>query len=86
MITRCSWPSINHPLYIDYHDNEWGVPEFNDQKLFEMLLLEGTQAGLSWLTVLKKRKGYKKNIKNRIFRLISKGVFCSSWELAIKFI
>ncbi len=57
--TRCAWVS-NDPLYIDYHDKEWGVPSYDDQHLFEMLLLEGAQAGLSWLTILKKREGYRK--------------------------
>ncbi|MFQ5864808.1 MAG: DNA-3-methyladenine glycosylase I, partial [bacterium] len=59
MKTRCEWANSD-PLYIDYHDNEWGVPEHNDQKLFEMLILEGAQAGLSWLTILKKRESYRK--------------------------
>ena len=48
------------PLYIDYHDNEWGRPVHDDNKLFEMLILEGAQAGLSWITVLKKREAYQK--------------------------
>jgi DNA-3-methyladenine glycosylase I len=54
---RCAW-CLSHPLYVAYHDDEWGVPEHDDRKLFEMLILEGAQAGLSWLTVLKKREGY----------------------------
>ena len=57
--SRCSWCG-DDPLYVDYHDTEWGVPEKNDQALFEMLLLEGAQAGLSWITVLRKREGYRK--------------------------
>jgi DNA-3-methyladenine glycosylase I len=57
-INRCSWGN-SHPLYIKYHDNEWGVPLHDDQKLFEFLILEGVQAGLSWLTVLKKRDNYR---------------------------
>ena len=52
--SRCDW-CRSHPLYIEYHDEEWGVPEFDSRALFERLLLEGMQAGLSWLTVLKKR-------------------------------
>lgn len=56
---RCGW-SLGDPLYIDYHDNEWGVPLHDEQKLFEFLILEGAQAGLSWLTILKKREGYRK--------------------------
>lgn len=55
---RCQWCS-SHPLYLSYHDNEWGVPLHDDRKLFEMLVLEGAQAGLSWLTILKKREGYR---------------------------
>ena len=55
---RCGWVS-DDPLYITYHDEEWGVPLFDDQKLFELLLLEGAQAGLSWITVLKRRAGYR---------------------------
>ena len=57
--TRCAWGE-SHPLYIPYHDTEWGVPLHDDQRLFEMLILEGAQAGLSWLTVLKKRDAYRK--------------------------
>jgi DNA-3-methyladenine glycosylase I len=49
----------NTPLYIDYHDNEWGRPVHDDNKLFEMLILEGAQARLSWITVLKKREAYR---------------------------
>jgi len=55
---RCPWCG-DDPLYQDYHDSEWGVPEFDDQKLFELLLLEGAQAGLSWITILKKRENYR---------------------------
>lgn len=55
---RCAWVS-DDPLYIDYHDNEWGIPEYDSLKLFEMLILEGQQAGLSWITVLKKREHYR---------------------------
>lgn len=50
---RCRWADPNSELYIAYHDNEWGRPEHDDRKLFEMLTLEGFQAGLSWLTILK---------------------------------
>jgi len=56
---RCSWAEDTQ-IYIDYHDNEWGRPVHDDQKLFEMLILEGAQAGLSWITVLKKREAYRK--------------------------
>lgn len=55
---RCSWAG-DIPIYIDYHDNEWGKPLHDDNRLFEMLILEGMQAGLSWLTVLKKRKAFR---------------------------
>ena len=55
---RCGWVSQD-PLYIAYHDNEWGVPETDSKKLFEMICLEGQQAGLSWITVLKKRENYR---------------------------
>jgi len=57
-LKRC-WNTDN-PLYIKYHDEEWGVPVHDDRKLFEMLMLEGAQAGLSWITILKKRKNYRK--------------------------
>lgn len=56
---RCSWPG-DHPLNISYHDHEWGVVQHTDQRLFEMLTLEGAQAGLSWLTILNKREGYRR--------------------------
>ncbi|GLI08985.1 DNA-3-methyladenine glycosylase I [Paenibacillus tyrfis] len=58
MECRCGWCNED-PLYIDYHDKEWGVPVHDDRKLFEMLILEGAQAGLSWYTVLKKRDRYR---------------------------
>lgn len=58
MITRCGWVTTD-PLYLAYHDTEWGVPEYDDRKLFELLILEGAQAGLSWLTILKKRDNYR---------------------------
>jgi DNA-3-methyladenine glycosylase I len=58
-ISRCAWVTSD-PLYIDYHDHEWGNPIHDDQKLFEFLILEGAQAGLSWITILKKRDNYRK--------------------------
>jgi DNA-3-methyladenine glycosylase I len=58
-IIRCGWCG-DDPLYQDYHDTEWGVPLFDDRQLFTMLILEGAQAGLSWLTILKKRQNYFK--------------------------
>lgn len=59
MKTRCSWAGSD-PDYISYHDTEWGVPVHDDRRLFEFLILEGAQAGLSWLTILKKRENYIK--------------------------
>jgi DNA-3-methyladenine glycosylase I len=56
---RCDWPG-NDPLYLAYHDEEWGVPSFDERHLFEMLNLEGAQAGLSWITILKKRDHYRR--------------------------
>lgn len=58
-IIRCHWAG-DLPIYVDYHDHEWGWPVHDDNKLFEMLILEGMQAGLSWITVLKKRDAYRK--------------------------
>jgi DNA-3-methyladenine glycosylase I len=58
-ISRCSWCGTD-PLYVSYHDDEWGVPVFDDQRLFEFLVLEGAQAGLSWSTILRKREGYRR--------------------------
>lgn len=60
---RCSWCEGND-LYIEYHDKEWGVPVFDDKKQFEFLVLESAQAGLSWLTILKKREAYRKAYSN----------------------
>jgi len=57
-VARCPWAGPD-PLYLAYHDEEWGVPEHDDRKLFELLTLEGAQAGLSWLTILRKRQGYR---------------------------
>jgi len=57
--TRCAWCG-DDPLYLAYHDEEWGVPVHEDRALFEMLTLEGAQAGLSWLTILRKREGYRR--------------------------
>ncbi len=58
MKTRCSWAGED-PLYVDYHDREWGVPANGDRTLFEFLVLEGAQAGLSWITILRKREAYR---------------------------
>ncbi len=59
MCNRCRWVNMKNPLYIQYHDKEWGVPLHDDQKLFELLILEGFQAGLSWETVLNKRENFR---------------------------
>ena len=56
---RCAWAGSD-PLYVTYHDEEWGVPAHDDRHLFEMLILEGAQAGLSWITILRKREAYRK--------------------------
>ena len=56
---RCSWPK-DDPIYLEYHDKEWGVPVYDDLELFEKLILDGTQAGLSWITILKRQANYRK--------------------------
>src|SRR2546423_15585725 len=61
--TRCGWAGTD-PLYIKYHDQEWGAPVHDDRKLFEFLILEGAQAGLSWETILRKRENYRKAFDN----------------------
>ena len=58
-VRRCDWAGSDE-LYVKYHDDEWGVPVYDDRRLFEFLLLEGAQAGLSWLTILRKREGYRR--------------------------
>ena len=58
-VNRCPW-CVSDPIYMDYHDREWGVPVRNDRKQFEFLVLESAQAGLSWLTILKRREGYRR--------------------------
>jgi DNA-3-methyladenine glycosylase I len=63
MPERCGW-STSDPLYLEYHDNEWGVPVHDDRRLLEMLILEGAQAGLSWITILKKRENYRKALNS----------------------
>ncbi|MGB8316488.1 MAG: DNA-3-methyladenine glycosylase I [Ignavibacteriaceae bacterium] len=71
MKTRCGW-STSDPIYIDYHDNEWGAPVHNDRLLFEFLILEGAQAGLSWITILKKRENYRKAFDNFVPEKVAK--------------
>ncbi len=58
--TRCPWPKATNALYVHYHDTEWGVPEYDDRALFEKLILDGAQAGLSWETILNKRENYRR--------------------------
>jgi DNA-3-methyladenine glycosylase I len=64
MTTRCEWVPADNPLYLDYHDREWGVPVHDDRLLFEFLILEGAQAGLSWATILRKREAYRQAFDN----------------------
>lgn len=71
MKTRCQWAG-NDPLYISYHDNEWGKPVYDDRTLFEFLILEGAQAGLSWITILRKRENYRKAFDGFDPRLVAK--------------
>jgi DNA-3-methyladenine glycosylase I len=59
-VKRCAWAPLDDPVYVAYHDEEWGVPLHDDRKLFEMLILEGAQAGLSWITILRRREGYRR--------------------------
>src|SRR5690349_21492307 len=68
---RCAW-CTSDPLYMEYHDKEWGVPIYDDKLLFEFLILEGMQAGLSWLTVLKKREAFRKAFANFDAKKIAK--------------
>jgi DNA-3-methyladenine glycosylase I len=67
---RCSWCG-NNPLYVKYHDEEWGVPIYDDDKLFEFLILETFQAGLSWITVLRKRENFRKAFDNFDYKKIA---------------
>lgn len=69
--TRCAWVN-DDPLYIDYHDHEWGVPIYDDRLLFEFLILEGMQAGLNWLTILKKRNHFRTCFKQFDAKKIAK--------------
>ncbi len=68
---RCAWAGTEQ-IYIDYHDKEWGRPKHNDQDLFELLILEGAQAGLSWITILKRRKTYRAAFDNFDAKKIAK--------------
>ena len=69
--TRCDWCG-NDPLYVDYHDTEWGVPVYDDAKLFEFLILETFQAGLSWITVLRKRENFRRAFEGFNYKKIAK--------------
>src|SRR5256886_13542627 len=62
-LVRCPWPRED-PLYVAYHDEEWGVPEFDDRALYEKLVLDGFQAGLSWITILRKRGNFRRAFDN----------------------
>lgn len=68
---RCFWVDLKSPLYIKYHDEEWGVPKYNDRELFELLILEGFQAGLSWITVLKKREAFRKAFDDFVVNVVA---------------
>lgn len=70
--TRCGWADKGDPLYEKYHDTEWGVPVYDDQKLFEFLILESAQAGLSWITILRKRENYRESFDNFDYKKIAK--------------
>ena len=69
-VNRCKW-CLSNPLYIKYHDTEWGVPVYDDQKIFEFLLLETFQAGLSWITILTKREKFRKAFNNFDYKKIA---------------
>lgn len=71
MPNRCQWVEDSFDQYIKYHDEEWGVPVHEDKKLFEFLILEGAQAGLSWSTILKKREGYRQAFADWDFNAVS---------------
>ena len=71
-LSRCSWPGTTDPFYVEYHDTDWGVPEYDSQKLFEKLILDGFQAGLSWITILRKRDNFRKAFDNFDAKIIAK--------------
>ncbi len=70
-MNRCKWVNLNNKLYIDYHDNEWGVPKYDDNYLFELLILEMFQAGLAWECILNKRENFRENFDNFNYQKIS---------------
>lgn len=69
---RCFWVNMKNPLYVSYHDDEWGVPKYDDCELFELLILEMFQAGLSWETILNKRENFRKSFDNFDYNKVSK--------------
>lgn len=69
--SRCKWVNLKNPLYVHYHDNEWGVPHYDDSYMFEFLVLESFQAGLSWECILNKREAFKKAFDNFNYKKIS---------------
>ena len=71
-ITRCPWPTVDDPLYLAYHDREWGVPVHDDRKIYEFLVLEVFQAGLSWRTVLYKRENFRKAFAGFDYRRVAR--------------
>ena len=77
-LKRCPWVDLSKPDYVKYHDEEWGVPVYDDRVIFEFLTLESAQAGLSWYTVLKKRENYRKLFANfdpqRVAKFTSKKI------------
>ncbi len=70
-VVRCKWVNLNNPKYIEYHDKEWGIPSFSDAYLFEMLILESFQAGLSWECILNKRESFRLSFDNFDYQLIA---------------
>ncbi|MGZ3788532.1 MAG: DNA-3-methyladenine glycosylase I [Bacteriovorax sp.] len=71
-LKRCFWVDLNKDYYVDYHDNEWGVPVYDDKTHFEFLILEGAQAGLSWTTILSRREAYRKAYANFDVKKVAK--------------
>lgn len=71
-MNRCSWVNLNNKNYVSYHDRKWGIPSYDDNYLFEMLILESFQAGLSWETILNKKENFKKAFDNFDYKKISK--------------
>jgi DNA-3-methyladenine glycosylase I len=71
-VTRCPWPTAGDPLYLAYHDDEWGVPVHDDRTIFEFLVLEGFQAGLSWRTILYKRENFRKAFARFDYRKVAR--------------